>query len=70
MSSVHFMKCDVRVWSEQLAVFKIALSNSSNGRIDIVIANAGIAENDPIMAIGMLVLNLIMILSSPVLVVN
>lgn len=64
MSSVHFVKCDVRVWSEQLAAFKSALENSPNGNVDIVIANAGIAAKDSIMVIGMRLSRSTIILSS------
>ncbi|KAG9789867.1 hypothetical protein KCU88_g1469, partial [Aureobasidium melanogenum] len=47
-SSVKFVKCNVTVWSDQLAVFKKSLSLSPSGRIDIVIANAGIAGGDSV----------------------
>ncbi|EHY52470.1 hypothetical protein ABEF95_014906 [Exophiala dermatitidis] len=46
--SVKFVKCNVTVWSDQLAVFKKSLSLSPSGRIDIVIANAGIAGGDSV----------------------
>lgn len=38
----------MRSWSDQLAVFKAALSHSPSKGIDIVIANAGIAAVDEI----------------------
>jgi NAD(P)-dependent dehydrogenase (short-subunit alcohol dehydrogenase family) len=41
-----FVKCDVRKWSDQLAVFKKAIELSPEGQIDIVVANAGVAAND------------------------
>jgi NAD(P)-dependent dehydrogenase (short-subunit alcohol dehydrogenase family) len=47
-SSVKFVKCNVVSWSEQLAVFKEALAFSPTGRIDIVVANAGISGADPV----------------------
>ncbi len=47
------MKCDVRVWKEQLAVFKAAIAMSPHSSVDIVIANAGIATDDPLYKLGM-----------------
>ncbi|OAL34439.1 hypothetical protein AYO20_06282 [Fonsecaea nubica] len=47
-SSVKFVKCNVTVWADQLAVFKTALSASPSGRVDIVIANAGISGADSV----------------------
>jgi NAD(P)-dependent dehydrogenase (short-subunit alcohol dehydrogenase family) len=47
-SSVKFVKCNVVSWTEQLAVFKEALAFSPTGRIDIVVANAGISGADPV----------------------
>jgi NAD(P)-dependent dehydrogenase (short-subunit alcohol dehydrogenase family) len=49
--SVQFIKCDVRVWSDQLSAFKAALTHSPNQQIDIVVANAGVAGNDPLLSI-------------------
>ncbi len=40
------VKCDVMSWDEQLAMFKDALTNSPSKRIDVVVANAGVA-GDP-----------------------
>ena len=37
------VKCDVMNWDEQLAMFKDAIANSPKKRIDVVVANAGIA---------------------------
>ncbi|TLD27923.1 NAD(P)-binding protein [Venturia nashicola] len=51
LQGVQFIKCDVRVWSEQLEAFKSALDQSSNKKIDIVIANAGIAAIDSVLTI-------------------
>jgi NAD(P)-dependent dehydrogenase (short-subunit alcohol dehydrogenase family) len=46
------VKCDVTSWKDQLAVFKAAIANSPHKSIDIVIANAGIAGNDPVFEQG------------------
>lgn len=43
------MKCDVCSWTDQLAVFKAAITLSPNQRIDIVIANAAVVGDDPFM---------------------
>lgn len=44
------MRCDVREWSDQLALFETAISVAPRKRIDIVIANAGLSgANDPVM---------------------
>ena len=50
----QFLKCDVRVWAEQLVVFKAAKQNSPHKSIDIVVANAGITGYDPVFSIGTL----------------
>lgn len=42
----QFVKCDVRSWDEQVAVFDAAVKNSPDKSIDIVIANAGIVGAD------------------------
>ncbi|KAK1761629.1 hypothetical protein QBC33DRAFT_582249 [Phialemonium atrogriseum] len=41
-----FVKCDVTNWEEQVNVFKVAREKAPNGRIDVVIANAGIYGPD------------------------
>ena len=46
--SVHFAACDVTKWEDQLALFQKAKSVSTSGKIDIVVANAGIAGPDPV----------------------
>lgn len=46
--SVKFVKTDVTSWANQLSMFKTAVSSSPSGRIDIVIANAGISGADSI----------------------
>ena len=40
-NSVHFKKCGVTVWEDQVRLFKAASQLSPQHRIDIVIANAG-----------------------------
>lgn len=45
-SRAKFMKCDVRNWDEQVAVFEAASAVSPCKSIDIVIANAGIIGSD------------------------
>lgn len=40
----HFVHCDVTSWSSQAAFFKQAATLSPHGGIDVVIANAGIAD--------------------------
>ncbi|KAI1613928.1 glucose 1-dehydrogenase [Exophiala viscosa] len=47
-SATKFEKCDVTSWADQLAVFKSAISSSPSGKIDIVVANAGIGGEDPV----------------------
>lgn len=46
--AAQFVKCDVTKWNDQLAMFKQAVANSPNKRVDIAIANAGIAGHDPV----------------------
>ncbi|KAK9777150.1 putative Short chain dehydrogenase reductase [Seiridium cardinale] len=41
-----FMKCDVRSWDEQVAVFEAAVTASPFKSIDVVIANAGVFGAD------------------------
>ena len=52
LNRYNFLKCDVRIWTEQLAVFKAAKENSPHKSIDIVVANAGISDLDPVFQIG------------------
>jgi NAD(P)-dependent dehydrogenase (short-subunit alcohol dehydrogenase family) len=44
----QFVQCDVTKFVDQVNVFKAALKLSPTGRIDVVVANAGIAGNDPL----------------------
>jgi len=41
-----FVQCDVTNWGDQVNVFKTAKERAPNGRIDVVIANAGIYGPD------------------------
>ena len=41
-----FVKCDVTSWEDQVEVFRVAREKAPNGRIDVVIANAGIYGPD------------------------
>lgn len=52
--SYDFVKCDVRQWNDQVAVFKSAVTNSPHNGVDIVIANAGISGQDPLFKLGMI----------------
>jgi NAD(P)-dependent dehydrogenase (short-subunit alcohol dehydrogenase family) len=45
-SQVYFVKCDVRNWDDQVAMFKTAIQRSPNHSCDIVIANAGVVGDD------------------------
>lgn len=40
-----FVKCDIRNWDQQKAMFETAKSKSPNNSVDIVIANAGISRS-------------------------
>ncbi|KAF7553303.1 hypothetical protein G7Z17_g3693 [Cylindrodendrum hubeiense] len=40
-----FIKCDIRDWDQQKAMFETAKSKSPNNSVDIVIANAGISRS-------------------------
>ncbi|KAK3672030.1 hypothetical protein LTR78_007999 [Recurvomyces mirabilis] len=43
-----FVKCDVMSWSDQLKLFKTALSSSPSKSINVVCANAGISGQDDV----------------------
>ncbi|KFZ20388.1 hypothetical protein V502_03204 [Pseudogymnoascus sp. VKM F-4520 (FW-2644)] len=45
-SQAVFVQCDVTVWHDQVNAFETAVKRSPNQKIDIVIANAGIAGPD------------------------
>ncbi|PKS08497.1 hypothetical protein jhhlp_004881 [Lomentospora prolificans] len=40
-----FVKCDIRDWDQQKAMFETAKSKSPNNSVDVVIANAGISRS-------------------------
>lgn len=44
--NVYFIKCDVRDWDQQKAMFDEAIRLSPHGGIDVVVANAGVAGAD------------------------
>lgn len=48
LRACKFVKCDMTEWHDQLAMFKTALSSSPRGKVDIVIANAGISGYDSV----------------------
>ena len=41
---VHFVRCDVTKWDEQVQLFKAAAQLSVHGGIDAIVANAGITD--------------------------
>ena len=45
---VAFVRCDVRVWQDQVGLFKTALEKSPSKGIDVVFANAGISGADDV----------------------
>ena len=45
---VAFVQCDVRVWTDQLKLFKVAIQMAPSKTIDIVLANAGLNKRDEI----------------------
>ncbi|KAJ5951664.1 uncharacterized protein N7479_010077 [Penicillium vulpinum] len=49
LPGVRFIKCDVRSWDEQKEAFDAAIASSANGCIDVIIANAGISGDDPLL---------------------
>lgn len=48
LANTKFVKCDVTSWSDQLALFKAAVSFSPNGKIHYVVANAGMIKADSV----------------------
>lgn len=42
------LKCDVTSWEDQAKLFEKTIGKSPAGRIDIVVANAGISGQDPV----------------------
>jgi hypothetical protein len=45
------VKCDVRVWEDQVALFEASTRNSPHKSCDIVIGNAGIAVPDALVVV-------------------
>ncbi|KAM6521738.1 hypothetical protein FALCPG4_011444 [Fusarium falciforme] len=45
-SGAQFVKCDVRVWEDQVSVFEAAVQNTPSKSCDIVVANAGVVGAD------------------------
>lgn len=45
---LHFIECNVADWKSQVSFFKAAKKLSPHGGIDTVVANAGVADLDPI----------------------
>lgn len=43
-TAVSFRKCDISSWDSQAATFKAVYHQEAGGRIDVVMANAGISE--------------------------
>lgn len=44
-TTCQFVKCDIRDWDQQKAVFEKAKSQSPSNSVDVVIANAGISRS-------------------------
>ncbi|KEF53531.1 uncharacterized protein A1O9_10506, partial [Exophiala aquamarina CBS 119918] len=47
--SVYFTKCDICSWPDQKTAFKSVVAKSVNNSIDIIVANAGISGDDPLL---------------------
>ena len=47
-SRTEFVQCDVTQWEDQLRLFRTAAARSPSGRVDYVIANAGISAKDEV----------------------
>ncbi|KAK3070656.1 hypothetical protein LTR53_010079 [Teratosphaeriaceae sp. CCFEE 6253] len=45
-----FFSCDVRDWEDQVRLFREAAAFSPSGRIDYVVANAGVADPESVFA--------------------
>ena len=45
-----FVKCDTASWDDQVALFSTAARFSDSGKIDFVVANAGITKKDEVFA--------------------
>lgn len=42
---VVFVKCDIRIWEDQIKLFETAKTRSPSKSVDVVIANAGISRS-------------------------
>ena len=47
-----FVQCNVTTWSDQVNLFKTAISRSPNKTVEIVVANAGISGADTVWRSG------------------
>lgn len=54
-SNGQFVKCDVRVWEDQVSVFEAAVQRSPSKSCDIVVANAGVIGADDLFTLQGLV---------------
>jgi NAD(P)-dependent dehydrogenase (short-subunit alcohol dehydrogenase family) len=48
LTGCHFVRCDVTEWEDQVRLFSEAASFSTSGKVDYVVANAGIAHADDV----------------------
>jgi NAD(P)-dependent dehydrogenase (short-subunit alcohol dehydrogenase family) len=48
VTSIKFVRCDVTNWDDQVDLFRTAASMTLSGKIDHVVANAGIAIEDEV----------------------
>jgi NAD(P)-dependent dehydrogenase (short-subunit alcohol dehydrogenase family) len=48
LSNCHFVQCDVTNWDDQVQLFREAVSLSTSGKVDYVVANAGITHADDV----------------------
>ena len=46
--NLHFLSCNVADWQSQVSFFQKAVTLSPHGGIDVVVANAGIGDKNPI----------------------
>ena len=48
LTNCHFVQCDVTNWDDQVRLFGEAASLPASGKIDYVVANAGITHADDV----------------------
>jgi NAD(P)-dependent dehydrogenase (short-subunit alcohol dehydrogenase family) len=48
VTSIKFVRCDVTNWDDQVNLFRTAATMTPSGKIDHVVANAGIAIDDEV----------------------